>query len=71
VRKLYGARVVEVNTPGAPTLYRVETIRNPQQRGYGLAATVTTLSDAEDVLTELIREHMNAASTRTVREWSP
>jgi hypothetical protein len=68
-RRLYEARIVEVNTPGAPTLYRVETLRTPQQRGYGLAAACTTFGDAEEVLAELVADHLSAASERVVREW--
>lgn len=68
-QKLWRARIKQIETPGYPTLFEVQAMRTPQQRGWGLAGTYTTLSEAKDCLTCLIGEHMAAGSEKIIEEW--
>lgn len=68
-QKLWRARIKQIETPGHPSLYEVQTMRTPQQRGWGLAGTFTTLTEAKEALTQLIGEHMAAGSEKIIEEW--
>lgn len=68
-QRLWRARIKQIEMPGQPTLYEVQTMRHANQRGWGLAGVFTTPTEAKDVLTQLIGEHMAAGSEKVIEEW--
>jgi hypothetical protein len=67
--RLWRARIKQIENLGQPMLFEVQTMRTPSQRGWGLAGTYTTLSEAKQLLTQLIGEHMAAGSEKIIEEW--